>query len=67
MRQPAVYTAKVIKQWDCNIESEDGWIPARPVGHNLFPFMFRFYLAWLVLVGKFDAIDWEDKKRCKLY
>jgi len=60
-RQPIIYTANNIKQWDCDIESENGWIPARPIGHNLYPILYRFYVAWLVLVGEYDALNWEEK------
>jgi len=61
MRQPIVYTAKTIKQWDCDRESSNSWIPARPVGHNMYSFIYRFKLACLVLIGKYDILDWEEK------
>ena len=61
MRQPIIYTANNIKQWDCDIESENGWIPTRPVGHNLFSILHRIKLSYLVLIGTYDILDWEDK------
>lgn len=63
------YTAKTIKNWptDCNVQNENNvWIPARPMGYNpryyqvpkvLFE---KLKLAWGVLTGKYDALDWED-------
>jgi len=61
MRQPIIYTANTIKHWDCDIESNDSWIPARPVGHNLFLIGYRLYVAYKVLIGTYDILDWEDK------
>ena len=62
MRQPDIYTASAIKLWDCARETatNGSWIPARPVGHNGFSWRWRFKLAFMVLIGKYDALNWQD-------
>ncbi len=54
------YTAQQIKNWDTS-SSVDGkvWTPARPV---TFWHFNRIKLAWLVLIGTFDALDWQSTK-----
>jgi hypothetical protein len=60
MRQPDIYMADSIKNWDCDKELPNGaWVPARPYGHNAFSWRWRFKLAWFVLIGKYDALYWE--------
>lgn len=61
IRMPAKYKARSIQEWDCDA-SYDGkrWIPARPVSDFTQPFWYRWKLAFLVLIGKCDAVDWED-------
>jgi hypothetical protein len=51
------YTTQQIKNWDVS-SSVDGktWIPARP---KLFWSFKRIKYAWLVLIGKLDALDWK--------
>ena len=51
------YTAQQIKNWDVS-SSVDGktWILARP---ETFWSFKRIKYAWLVLIGKLDALDWE--------
>lgn len=61
MRQPDVYTAAALKNW-CDKEAIPGgpWIPARPMPHNAFSWKWRFKLAFMVLIGKYDAVNWQD-------
>lgn len=60
MRQPDIYMADAIKHWDTDKELPNGaWVPARPVGYNGFCFTWRLKLAWYVLIGKFDVLNWE--------
>jgi len=62
MRQPSVYTATEIKNWDVDTEIESGqWVPARPLGHNCWSWEYRWQLAWKVLIGQLDALRWEDQ------
>ena len=58
----AVYKARYIKNWDADTpSSEDGpWIPARP--YYEWDVVDRVRAAWNVLTGKYDALDWEDKR-----
>jgi hypothetical protein len=61
MRQPEMYSASLIKKWDVDQQSESGeWIPARPIGTNIWPWTWRWKLAWDVLTGKCDALNWCD-------
>lgn len=55
------YTAQEIKNWDTSC-SVDGtmWIPARP---ETFWSFNRIKLAWSVLIGRLDALDWQCQKR----
>ena len=62
MRQPVIYTPEHIQNWDIQSESSDGrWVAARPVGHSLFPLLWRWKVALKVLIGAYDAIRWESK------
>lgn len=36
------------------------WVPARPLNYQRDSFFFRVKLAWRVLTGKYDAIDWDE-------
>lgn len=38
----------------CN--PDDGWISARPL---IEPFICRLKDAWMVLIGRYDAVRWE--------
>jgi hypothetical protein len=61
-RQPMVYTATSIKAWDIASQARPSapWIPARPLGHSMYPWSHRWRVAWLVLTGRLDALDWEQ-------
>lgn len=62
MRQPCIYTARELKEWSINTEYEYlGWFPARPVGHNVWSWATRWKVAFAVLIGKFDAVDWQER------
>lgn len=64
-RQPIIYKVNTIMHWvnmkECRTTSLNGiiWNPARPLGHNLFSIVWRWKLAFLVLIGKYDALNWE--------
>ena len=60
-RQPNIYMASAIKNWDTDTEIAKGiWVPARPCGHNAFSWRRRWALAWGVFIGKYDVLHWED-------
>jgi hypothetical protein len=61
MRQPDVYTATRIQQWDVSsAKTFNGpWKPARPDGVPFFRPWRRMKIAWKVFTGKMDALDWE--------
>jgi hypothetical protein len=64
VRQPIVYKAQELKDWDIYKQDnvlKEKWSLARPIGHNLYPFSQRFITAWKVLVGKLDAVDFGDE------
>lgn len=56
----AKHTATSIKNWDVQ-SSSDGksWKPARCINHQYDSMWLRIKLAWGVLIGKYDALDWE--------
>jgi hypothetical protein len=54
------YTAYQIKNWSSSTPDKDGcWKPARPI--TIYRLLERIGNAWLVLIGKFDALDWEEE------
>lgn len=58
----AKYTAKQIKNWGSNAEVKPGvWLPARPLNHTIDGWRRRIVLAWGVLTGKYDALDWQER------
>jgi hypothetical protein len=60
IRQPDIYTVQEIQSWSVDKEMETGrWVPARPMGHNVWSWTLRWKLAWKVLIGKYDALTWE--------
>ena len=56
-----VYSARSIKNWDCDNEFAPGsWGPARPIQFGgLYGFWLRAMAAWGVLVGRYDALKWD--------
>lgn len=59
-RQPDIYKAAAIKIWDCDKRLPNGtWVPARPLGHNAWSWRIRWKLAFMVLIGKADALFWD--------
>jgi len=61
MRQPCVYFPSHIQNWDVATEAADGrYVAARPMGHTLFPWAWRWVVAYRVFIGKYDALRWED-------
>lgn len=60
-RQPDLYTPSEIKEWDVLSKSATSdWKPARPMGHNLRPLSWRWKMAWGVLTGRYDVLDWRE-------
>ena len=56
----ARYTARRIKDWEIFRRTEKGLIPARPDSYTgLYGFLHRAKYAFGVLIGKYDALDWE--------
>jgi len=66
MRQPEIVTSNTVRNWsiDKEVTNEYGykyWVPARPESLNCIrPFWHRFMVAWLVLIGKYDALKWGE-------
>ena len=65
MRQPDIYIASkgCLKGiMSCVTEVDNGiWEPARPIAHNAFSILWRWKLAFYVLIGKYDAFKWIEK------
>lgn len=56
------YTAIQIKNHDVDCCINNKWIPCRPINFTLDSISDRITHAWGVLVGKYDALDWQDGK-----
>lgn len=39
-----------------------GWIPARALNQSMVPWYRRIGAAWGVLTGRYDALDWRDRR-----
>ena len=61
-RQPEIHTPAQINNWSVSRQTKTGsYIPARSYGHNLWPLKWRWIVAWNVLIGKLDALDWQEE------
>lgn len=49
------YTAQQIKEW--YVAKAPAWTPARP--ENRLSLLGRIKLAWGVVTGRYDVLDWE--------
>lgn len=62
----AIYKAFDIKRFDTEskiiIGQHDLWIPSRPINHRVDGVWSRIKAAWFVLIGKYDALDWEEDR-----
>ena len=56
-----LYTAKAIRKWNVDHEITPGgtWAPARPLTYWS---LRRIRIAWGVLIGRYDALDWECRE-----
>jgi len=59
-----LYTASQIKNWESSTNKitsngKDYWLPARPL--VMWTLVYRLKLAYMVFIGKYDALNWEDK------
>lgn len=56
-----VYTPLAIKEWNTKSSTNEGiWKPARPLENkNVGSILKRITAAYKVLIGKYDALDWE--------
>ena len=63
-RQPMIYTANrrtLFGILNFETKTKDGiFVPKRPSRVNFLPWKFRWRVAWGVLTGKYDALEWED-------
>lgn len=58
------YTAHQIRHWDTERMHAGNklWVPARPLNYGgLRKKLNQIKIAWGVLTGKYDALDWEDQ------
>ncbi len=59
MRNPDLYAVKQLKDWSTDTEIHAGvWVPARPMGYPGIRLWYTFKLAFGVLIGKYDAVEW---------
>lgn len=55
----AKYTARELGEPTLN-NVKGRWLPARPENYLFDGWRLRLKLAWYVLLGKYDAVDWES-------
>lgn len=60
MRNPDVYKASELKNWNNYTESKKGYIPSRPIQFFGLRWFKNLKISYNVLIGKYDALDWED-------
>jgi len=53
-----IYKANDLRSWNVDHEIGGRWLPARPLR---FWELRRIKAAWRVLIGRYDALDWEDQ------
>lgn len=62
---PTVYTPEQLASENMRSVSAglpDGrWVQARPSGYGGFRLLYRLKLAYMVFVGKWDALKWEGQ------
>ena len=61
MTTPTIYTPSQLQNWSIGMELSDGtYVPGRPIAWELSIFHpRRWRIAWKVLIGHYDALDWE--------
>ena len=63
MRNPGVYKVSNLEKLNDDQREKNGkWIPARPLSLYGFQPFTNFKIAFYVLIGKYDALDWEEEK-----
>ena len=61
MRNPDIYSAREIKNWEVSTSTKTGnYIPARPEPFYGIRLFHNIKIAWYVLIGKYDALNWEE-------
>lgn len=59
----AKYNAEEFRDWGLEkaARARNGrYVLARPENYKFDGFVYRLKLAWMVLVGRYDAIEWAD-------
>ena len=59
----AKYNAEDFRDWGMEREAGAGngkYVLARPENYKFDSWRYRIKLAWLVLVGRHDVIEWAD-------
>ena len=63
-RQPMIYPANrrtLFGMLNFEIKTKDGiYTLKRPTKVDFLPWKWRWRVAWNVLIGKYDALEWED-------
>lgn len=58
MRNPDIYTATQLRNWDADVQIDKKWVPARPEPFCGLKIFKSIKLAVGVLIGKYDVIEW---------
>lgn len=57
------YNVEDFRDWGLEKAAKDGdgrYYLARPENYKYESWSYRLKIAWLVLVGRYDAIEWAD-------
>lgn len=59
----ALCKADEVRKTDTLAQTTDGrWVPARSLNYQFDGWRKRLQYAWGVLIGKYDALDWEESR-----
>jgi len=64
MRSPAKYKTTQLDLITNNTEPTiingvERWVPAKPINYDGIDLFHRIKCAWLVFIGKYDALEWH--------
>ena len=58
---PTLHKADDLKRHDISRCVGGRWVASRPLGFQGLYLMRRLKLAWLVFVGRYDALKWDSQ------
>jgi len=59
MRNPIIFKADEIKKWDVERRKDEKWVACRPLPFYGLRLFHNLKIAFFVLIGKYDVLEWE--------